>query len=47
MKITELARRVSKLEGGKKNLSITQIMEVLKCVDKVTKGFFYKLVKIL
>lgn len=33
MNLNELAKEVAKLEGGKKNLSIAQIKEVIKCLS--------------
>lgn len=41
MKITDAARLVTKLEGGKVNLSIAQVCEVLRCLNAVTRGRFY------
>ena len=33
MNLNELAKEISKLEGGKKELSIGQIKEVVKCIS--------------
>lgn len=41
MKITELAKRISKLEGGKINLGIAQISEVLNKMNKIFNGRVY------
>jgi hypothetical protein len=35
MKITTLAERVVLLEGKKKSISIAQVKEVIRCVQKV------------
>lgn len=35
MNLNELAKEISKLEGGKKELSIAQIKEVIKCLSIV------------
>lgn len=45
MKITDVTRAISTLEGGKINLSIAQIAEVLWCLNTVTSGAFYKWVR--
>lgn len=42
MKVAELRDAVAAMEGGKVNLTIAQISEVLKCVDRATGGAFYK-----
>lgn len=35
MNLNELAKEISKLEGGKINLPIAQIKEVLKCLGAI------------
>ncbi len=40
MNLNELAKEVSALEGGKKNLSIAQIKEVIRCIGVI---FYYKI----
>jgi hypothetical protein len=35
MNLNELAVEISKLEAGKKNLSIAQIKEVVKCLSSI------------
>lgn len=35
MNLNELPKEISKLEGGKKNLSIAEIKEVRRCEDMV------------
>ena len=42
MKVTELRDAIAAMEGGKVNLSIAQISEVLKCINSYTGGDFYK-----
>ena len=44
-KVNQFAVDISKLEGGKVNLPIAQISEVLKCINKRTNGEFYKFIK--
>lgn len=36
--LNELAREISDLEGGKKNLSIAQIKEVINCLGKILRS---------
>lgn len=46
MKVTEFAVKVAKAEGGKKEVNIAQVMDVLKAVNKLIPcGFFYALIK--
>ena len=45
MKVTEFAVQVSKLEGGKKQTNISQIMDVLNKANKITDGELYKLIR--
>jgi len=47
MSINEFARKVSVLEGGKKNMNIAQIKEVLKCVNHLTFGALYIIIKLM
>ncbi len=47
MKITVLAEKLVKLEGLKKPINIAQVKEVLKCLNSVTLGAFYKWVRTL
>jgi len=44
MNINKFAIVVSKLEGKKKQLTIAQIKEVLKVVNTITAGAFYRLI---
>jgi hypothetical protein len=45
MKVTDFAVKVAKREGGKKNLSIAQIKEVLKIINGLFGGEFYKVIR--
>jgi hypothetical protein len=45
MKISDFAREVTKLEGKKKQVNIAQIKEILKVINELTKGEFYKMVR--
>lgn len=40
MNLNELAKEISRLEGGKKELSIAQIKEVIKCMGVVLCRFY-------
>lgn len=44
-KITAFARKIAKMEGGKINLSIAQIAEVLKCANELTDGILYVIIR--
>lgn len=45
MTVTDFAREVSAKEGGKVNLPIAQISEVLKVTNDLTNGALYKTIK--
>ena len=45
MKITDFSVEVSKQEAGKKQVNIAQIKEILKVINKLLKGKFYKLIR--
>lgn len=45
MKITTLAKRITFHETGKVQVSIAQAMEILKVINWVTGGAFYKMVR--
>ena len=45
MKIPLFAKRVAKLEKGKKEVNIAQIMEILKVINYLTKGELYKVIR--
>lgn len=42
MKVSELRDAIAGMEGGKVNLTIAQISEVLRCLNTITDGRFYK-----
>ena len=44
MKISDFAVEAAKLEGKKKEVNIAQIKEVLKIINLLTQGEFYKLI---
>ena len=43
--VNDFAVKVSKIEGGKKNLSIAQIKEVLKVANGLVDGKLYKAIR--
>ena len=45
MKVTDFAKDVAIIEGRKKQVSIAQIMEILRIINKLTYGQFYKLIR--
>ena len=45
MNINDFAVKVAKKEGGKKSVNIAQIKEILKVVNVLLKGEFYKLIR--
>ena len=45
MKINDFAVKIAGLEGGKKQVSIAQIKEILKIVNGLLDGQVYKLIK--
>lgn len=45
MKINKFAVAVTELEGKKQSISIAQVLEVLKIVNKLTCGEFYKMIR--
>lgn len=47
MKVTVFAKEVTKQEGLKKQISIAQVMEVLRVVNKLLGGALYKLIRSL
>ncbi len=40
-KVTAFAKKIAAREGGKRNLTIADIAEVLKCVNEETNGILY------
>jgi len=47
MKISTFAMLVAKQEGGKKQVNIAQIKEILKVINELTNGVLYAWVKTL
>jgi len=45
MKINTFAVAVTMLEGGKKNLSIAQVKEVLRVINDLLDGDLYKAIR--
>ena len=45
MNMNAFAKLVSEIEGGKKQVNIAQIKEILKVVNTITKGILYAVVK--
>lgn len=44
-KITAFSKKIAAKEGGKVNLTIAQIAEVLKCANELTDGILYVVIK--
>jgi len=47
MNINKFAQKVARLEGGKKEVNIAQIKEILSIIDKLTDGLLYKIIRLL
>ena len=47
MRITDFAKKVSVHEKGEKQIGISQIMEMLAVMNRITKGVLYMLIKAL
>jgi len=45
MKITDLAKRVTELEGKKVEVNIAQVKEIIKVINEITLGAFYKFIR--
>ena len=45
MNIHTFTLQVAKAEGGRKQINIAQIKEVLKCTNKLTNGALYKAIR--
>jgi len=45
MNINEFAAKVAKKEGKKKQIDISQIKEILRCINDLTDKEFYKIVR--
>jgi len=46
MNLNELAKRIAEEEGGKEEVSIAQIKEILRIINDISDGVFYKIVKV-
>lgn len=44
-KVTAFRKKIAAKEGGKVNLTIAQIAEVLKCANELTDGILYVVIK--
>ena len=47
MNINLFSMRVTRREGKKRQVSIAQVKEILKVINDITKGAFYKLIRSL
>lgn len=47
MKITTLAKKITCIEAGKKQVDIAQTLEILNRINRITKGAFYALIKLM
>jgi len=47
MNIVKFRKLVAQLEAGKKEVNIAQISEILKVINTLTDGKFYKLIRSL
>lgn len=47
MKITTFTKKVSEFEGLKKQVNIAQLSEILKVINKLTRGLLYAAIKSL
>jgi hypothetical protein len=45
MNLNAFAKLVAEIEGGKKQVNIAQIKEILKVVNTITRGILYAVVK--
>lgn len=45
MKVTDFALKVAEKEGGKKQVNIAQIKEILKIANELIEGALYKLIR--
>jgi len=46
MKITDFSTKITKTEGGEVNLSVAQVSEVLKLINKALWGIPYILIRL-
>lgn len=47
MKITDFSQLVSRREGGRVNLTIAQIAEVLRITNEATRGWLYWMIRLM
>lgn len=47
MNLNKFAKEVTLAEKGKKEISIAQVKEVLKIINKKTNGILYAIVKLI
>lgn len=47
MLIHEFAIKVTKIEGGAVSVNIAQVKEILKIINHLTNGIFYRLIDFL
>jgi hypothetical protein len=47
MKITEFTKKISELEGGEEELTVAQILEVIKITNKLTNGVLYSVIQLM
>lgn len=45
MNINKFAEKITKHEGLKKQVNIAQVKEILRVINILTAGFFYKYIK--
>ena len=47
MNINEFAKKVTLAEGGKVSVSIAQVKEILKIINRLTGEILYKIIKLM
>lgn len=47
MSINDFAAKVTKTEGLRQSISIAQVKEVLKIINRMTSGMLYKIIALL
>lgn len=47
MKITQFAKKITRIEVGERQVDIAQTMEILNRINRLTKGAFYAIVKLM
>lgn len=45
MKVTDFNKKIAKIEGKKRQVSIAQIAEISRIINKLTNGEFYKIIR--